>query len=74
MVMSRDRNVGRSHNIKTDSGSFEIVEHFTYLGKNLTNSIQEGNKCRLKLHNACYRSVQNLLSSSLLSKNTEIKV
>ena len=38
------------------------------------NSVQEGNKCRLKSQNACYRSVQNLLSSSLLSKNIMIKV
>jgi len=52
------------------------MEHFRYLGKNLTNqnSIQEGSKCRLKPQNACYRSVQNLLSSSLISKNKKIKV
>jgi hypothetical protein len=33
------------------------------------NSIQEEFKSRLKLGNACYRLVQNLLSSRLLSKN-----
>jgi len=33
------------------------------------NSIQEEIKSILKLGNACYYSVQNLLSSSLLSKN-----
>jgi hypothetical protein len=38
------------------------------------NSIQEVIKCRLKLENACYYSVQNLLSSRLLSKNLEIKI
>ena len=32
------------------------------------NSIQEENKSRLKSGNACYHSVQNLLSSRLLSK------
>jgi len=37
------------------------------------NSIQEEIKCRLKLENACYYSVQNLLSSSLLSKKLKIK-
>jgi hypothetical protein len=37
------------------------------------NSIQEEIKCRLKLGNACYYSVQNLLSSSLLSKTLKIK-
>jgi len=33
------------------------------------NSIQEEINNRLKSRNACYHSVQNLLSSSLLSKN-----
>ena len=31
-------------------------------------------RSRLKLGNACYYSVRNLLSSSLLSKNLEIKI
>ena len=31
-------------------------------------------KSRLKLGNACYHSVQNLLSSGLLSKNLKIKI
>jgi len=38
------------------------------------NSIQEEIKSRLKTGNACYHSVQNLLSSSSLSKNTKIKI
>jgi len=38
------------------------------------NCIQEEIKSRLKLGNACYHSVQNLLSSSLLSKNIKIKI
>ena len=37
-------------------------------------SIQEEIKSRLKLGNACYYSVQNLLSSSLLSKKLKIKI
>ena len=70
MVMSRDQNAGRSHSIKMDNSSFERVEEFKYLGTTLTNqnSIQEEIKCRLKSGNACYHSVQNLLSSRLLSK------
>jgi len=46
------------------------------LGTTLTNknSIQEEIKSRLKLGNACYFLVQNLLSSSLLSKNLKIKI
>jgi len=34
----------------------------------------EENKSRLRLGNACYHSVQNLLSSRLLSKNLKIKI
>jgi hypothetical protein len=43
VVMSRDQNAGRSHNIKIDSSSFEKVEDFKYLGITLANqnSIQE---------------------------------
>ena len=38
------------------------------------NSIPEEIKSRLKLGNSCYYSVQNLLSSSLLSKDLKIKI
>jgi hypothetical protein len=37
MVLSRDRDAGRSYNIEIDSISFEKVEQFKYLGTNLTN-------------------------------------
>ena len=76
MVTSHNQNAGQSHNIKTDNISFERVEQFRYLGTTLTyqNSIQEEIKSRLKSGNACYHPVQNLLSSSLLSKNIKIKI
>ena len=76
MVMSRNQNAGRNHNMKIDNSSFEKMEEFRYLGKTLTNQnfIQEEVKSRLKPGNACYHSVQNLLSSSLLSKNIKIKI
>ena len=38
------------------------------------NSIAEEIKSRLRSGNACYHSVQNLLSSRLLSKNLKIKI
>jgi len=55
MVMSRDQNAERSHNIKTDNRSFERAEEFKYLETALTNknSIQEVIKSRLKSGNAC---------------------
>ena len=59
-----------------DKSSFERAEEFKYLGTTLTsqNSIQEEIKSRLKSGNACYHSVQNILSSRLLSKNAKIKI
>ena len=75
MVMSRDRKAGRGHSVRIDNSSIERVEEFKYLVTTLTdqNSIQEEIKSRLKLGNACYYSVQNLLSSRLLSKNLKSK-
>jgi len=56
--------------------TFEKVEEFKYLGTTLTkqNSMQEEIKNRLKSGNACCHSGQNLLSSSLLSKNLKINI
>jgi len=52
------------------------VEESIYLGTNLRNqnSIQEEFKNILKSRNACFHCVQDLLSSSLLSKNLKIKI
>ena len=71
MVMSRDRNAVQGHNVKTENISIESLEEFRYLGTKLRdqNSIHEEIKRRLNLRKACYYSVQNLFSSSLLSKN-----
>jgi len=74
--MSRDQNAGQIHSMKTNKSSIERVGEFKYLGTALTNqnSIQEEIKRTLKSENACYYSVQNLLSSRLLSKNLKIKI
>jgi len=50
MVMSRDQNAGRSHNIKIDNRALEMVEEFKYFGTTLKikSSIQEEIKSRLK--------------------------
>jgi hypothetical protein len=47
-----------------------------YLEMTVTNQnlIQEEIKRRLNSGNACYHSVQNLLSSRLLSKNLKIRI
>ena len=76
MAMCREPDAGRSHSIKINSSTIERVEEFKYLGTTSTNqnSIQEEIKSRVKLWNACYNSVQDLLSSSLLNKNLKIKV
>ena len=75
MVMSQDQNAGRIHSMRIDNSTFERVEEFKYLGTTLTNqnSIAEEIKSRLRSGNACCHSVQNLLSSRLLSKNLKIK-
>ena len=71
LVMSREQSAGRNRNMIINNRSFESVDVFKYLGMTLTNqnSIQEEIKSRLKSVNACYYSVQNLLSYRLLSRN-----
>jgi hypothetical protein len=74
MVVSQDQIGVQSQNEKLDDSSLERVEDFKYLGTTLTNqnSIQEETESRLKPGNACYYSVQNLLSLSLLFTNLKI--
>jgi len=76
MVMSRDQNAGGIQSVRIDNSTFERVEGFKYLGTILTNQncIAEEIKSRLRSGYACYHSLQNLLSSRLLSKNLEIKI
>ena len=76
MVMSRDQNAGRIHSVRTDNSTFKRVEEFKYFGKTLANQNSIGTeiKSRLKSGNACYHSVQNLLSSRSLSKNLKIEI
>jgi hypothetical protein len=76
MLLSRHQNAGRNRDIKIASRSFENVSQFKYLGTTVTNQnlIQDEIKRRLDLDNACYYSVQNLLSSRLQSKNLKIRI
>jgi hypothetical protein len=52
------------------------VAKFKYLGKKLTdqNCMNQEIKSRLNSGNACYHSVQSLLSSRLLSRNVKVKI
>ncbi|KAJ4444158.1 hypothetical protein ANN_05947 [Periplaneta americana] len=76
MIMSRDQNIVRNGNIRTGNLSFEEVEKFKYLGATVTNinDIREEIKRIINMENACYYSVEKLLSSSLLSKNLKVRI
>jgi hypothetical protein len=76
MLLSPQQNVGQNWDIKIANRLFENVSQFKYLGMTVTNQnlIQEEIKRRLNSGNACYHSVQNLLSSQLLSKNLKIRI
>jgi hypothetical protein len=73
--MSRKK-AGQKHDIKIAKRSFEGVAKFKYLGTTLTDQtcMQEEIKSRLNSGNACYDSVQSLLSSRLLSRNVKVKM
>jgi hypothetical protein len=75
-VLFRDQNAGQNREIKIGNRSFENVSQIKYLGTAVTNQnlIQEGIKRRLNSGNACYHSVQNLLSSRLLSENVKVRI
>jgi hypothetical protein len=76
MLLSRFRNADQNRDTEAEKRSFEKVSQFKYLGTIITNQnlIQEEIKRRLNSGNACYYSVQNLLSSRLLSKNVKIRL
>jgi hypothetical protein len=74
MLMSRKK-AGQKHSIKIANRSFEGLEKLGCFGTTLTeqNGMQEEIKSRLNSGNACYHSVQSLLSSRLLSRNVKVK-
>jgi hypothetical protein len=71
LLTSHCKKVGQKRSIKIANRSFEGAAKFKYLGTTLTNQncMQEEIKSRLNSENACYLSVQSLVSSRLLSRN-----
>jgi hypothetical protein len=76
MLLSHHQNVGQNRHIKLANRPFENVSQFKYLGTAVTNQnlIQGEIKRGLNSGNTCYHSVQNFLSSSLVSRNIKIKI
>ncbi|KAJ4439473.1 hypothetical protein ANN_07597, partial [Periplaneta americana] len=66
----------RNGTIKVGDLSFEEMEKFKYLGATVTNvnDTRKEIKRRINMGNACYYSVEKLLSSSLLSKNLKVRI
>ena len=76
IITSGNQNIVQNHKIVIENLSFENVEKFKYLGVTVTNTndICEEIKLRINMGNACYYSLEKILSSRLLSKKLEIKL
>jgi hypothetical protein len=74
--MSCNQKAGQKHSIKIANRSLEDFAKFKYLGTTLTgkNCMLEEIKSRLDSGNACYHSVQSILSSRLLPRNIMVKI
>jgi hypothetical protein len=76
MFISRHLNSGQDQNIRVANESFENVEKFVYFLTTVTNQNDILNEISSRLNsiNTCSYSVQNLLSSRLISKYLKIKI
>jgi hypothetical protein len=71
MIMSHHLNSGKNQHMMNHLKIWQNSN--TWDGRN-QNDIHDEIKSRLNSRNACYHSVQNLLSSCLVSKNLKIKI
>ena len=73
--IGESENARQNRNIKTGNKSFEWMENFKFLLISVTyNHVYEEIESRLKSGNGCCYSVQNILSSHLLSANIKIEL
>ena len=74
MITSHHQNVIQNQNIVTGNLSFENVQKLRYLGVTVTNTndIREEMKHRINMGNACYYSLERMISSRLLSKKMKV--
>jgi hypothetical protein len=76
MSMSHYQKARQMHSIKRANRSFEDAAQFRYLATTLTdqNCMHEETKSRPNSRNACYHSVQSVLSSRLLFRKVTVKM
>ena len=74
MITSRQQNIVQNQNIVIENLSFEYVEKFKYLGVTVTNTndVREEIKLRINMGNACYYSLEKILSFHLLSMKLKV--
>ena len=74
MTTFRQQNVVQNQNIAIENLSFENVEKFKYLGVTVTNTndICKEIKHKINMGNLCYYSLEEILSSHLLSKKLKV--
>jgi hypothetical protein len=76
VIMSHYLNSGQNQNIGIANEWYENVAKFKYLRTKLKNQndVHDEIKSRLNSGNACYHSVQNLLSFCHISKNLKLEI
>ena len=74
MTTFRQQNIVQNQNIMVENVSFENVEKLKYLRVMVTNTndIREEIKRTINMENACYYSLEKILSSHLLSKKLKV--